>query len=253
MVLADTDTGLTGTEIARLLAQVRVADPSPGITKWKRLYNALATRQNADRTGDRILAFIARAMEPARYEGQREVFEERRRRINVTLAYLGYEFGEDGKFHIRAPAETLTEAEARADRLRAQLLQRNVHPDVVAFCRAELLEDNYFHAVLEACKSVAAKTRDKNGLETDGAELVQQTLGGAAPILRISALSTDSERREQRGFTNLATGLFGAFRNPTAHEPRIRWPMSEEDALDLFCLASYVHRRIDGAAVEPRP
>ena len=46
---------------------------------------------------------------------------------------------------------------------------------------------------------------------------------------------------------NLAIGLFGTFRNPVAHAPKIEWPISEEDALDIFCLTSYIHRRIDSA------
>jgi len=36
---------------------------------------------------------------------------------------------------------------------------------------------------------------------------------------------------------NLTVGLFGTFRNPTAHEARIRWPLTEADALDLFVCA----------------
>jgi len=70
---------------------------------------------------------------------------------------------------------------------------------------------------------------------------------GVSPKLRINALVSASEQSEQRGFTNLLKGLFGTFRNPTAHAPRIAWPMTEEDALDLFSLCSYVHRRIDSA------
>ena len=34
------------------------------------------------------------------------------------------------------PASTLPEAQARAGRLRSALLQRNVHHDVLRFCRA---------------------------------------------------------------------------------------------------------------------
>ena len=52
-------------------------------------------------------------------------------------------------------------------------------------------------------------------------------------------------------FANLLKGLFGAFRNPTAHGARNIWPMPEDDALDLFSLASYVHRRIDRATNRP--
>jgi uncharacterized protein (TIGR02391 family) len=85
-------------------------------------------------------------------------------------------------------------------------------------------------------------------LQSDGAPLVDEALGGDAPKLRINDLSTDTHRSEQRGFVNLAKGLFGTFRNPTAHAPKLEWPLTERDALDLFCLASYIHRRIDGAA-----
>ena len=41
-VLADTERGLSGTQIERLLLEIEVADTSPGMTKWKRLFNALA-------------------------------------------------------------------------------------------------------------------------------------------------------------------------------------------------------------------
>jgi hypothetical protein len=51
----------------------------------------------------------------------------------------------------------VVEAQARADDLRAELARRQAHPDVLRICRAELLQQNYFHAVLEACKSVADK------------------------------------------------------------------------------------------------
>lgn len=45
-VLADTERGLSGTQIERLLQEIEVADTSPSITKWKRLFNALADAQN---------------------------------------------------------------------------------------------------------------------------------------------------------------------------------------------------------------
>lgn len=94
---------------------------------------------------------------------------------------------------------------------------------------------------------MAEKLRRRSGLTYDGAQLIDAALGGSAPILKINAFSNETERGEQRGFANLLKGLFGTFRNPTAHAPRRAWPMTEEDALDLFSLASYAHRRIDGA------
>jgi uncharacterized protein (TIGR02391 family) len=246
-ILADTTHGLTGSEIERLLAQAKIRDTEPGMTKWKRLYSALATRQNGDGSADRVFAFVRLAMDPARYVGARDVFEDRRTAINAVLALCGYEFRPDGRFGVVDAASTLSEAEERAHRLRAALSARGVHPDVIAACRAELVQNNVFHAVLEASKSVAEKLRQKAGLQSDGAPLVDEALSGDAPRLRINAFTTDSEKSEQRGFTNLVKGLFGAFRNPTAHTPRAAWNMTEEDALDLFSLASYCHRRIDRA------
>ena len=40
-VLADTERGLTGTQIERLLQEIKITDTSPGMTKWKRLFNSM--------------------------------------------------------------------------------------------------------------------------------------------------------------------------------------------------------------------
>lgn len=245
--LGDTYSGLTGSEIGHMLAQIGVEDSTPTMTKWKRLYNALGERQNQDQSGDKVFSFIAKALEPARFAGRPYDFHAIATDLNVTLAYVGVQIQEDGKFHTCDTAKTMSEAETRADRVRALLTQRDIHPDVIKFCREELMQDDCFHAVLEASKSVADKIRSRTGLTSDGAALAQEAFGGASPLLHINNFTTDTEKGEQRGFVNLAKGLFGTFRNPPAHAPRISWPMTEQDALDLFSLASYVHRRIDDA------
>jgi uncharacterized protein (TIGR02391 family) len=117
---------------------------------------------------------------------------------------------------------------------------------VLCFYRAQLVERNYFHAVLEASKSVADKIRNLSGLTNDGADLVRDAFGlRRGPILAINSLQTDTEKGEQRGFVNLLTGVFGTVRNPTAHEARIYWPIDEADALDILSLLSLVHRKLD--------
>lgn len=252
-VLADTNQGLSGSEIGHILRQVRVPDVDPTNSKRKRLFNALAKVQNRTRSGDRVLAFIRYALEPARYQGESATLEARRDDVNVALLlYDGLEFREDGRFYKTKKASSLPEAQQRANRLRSALERRGVHPDVLRYCSAEFLGENPFHAVLEAAKSVADKIRKKTGLTNDGADLAQKALAGDNPPLRINAWLTESHRSEQRGFSNLLIGMFGTFRNPTAHAPRISWQMSEEDALDLFTLASYAHRRLDGAVRRSR-
>src|SRR5437879_6516194 len=45
-ILADTDEGLTGSQLDHMLRECRIPDPTPSMTKWKRLYNAFVDFQN---------------------------------------------------------------------------------------------------------------------------------------------------------------------------------------------------------------
>ena len=249
-VLGDTEHGLTGTEIGHLLGTCRIADIDSSNTKWKRLYNALVGEQNKKRFSNHIVGFIHHAMKPARWAHKREQFDWLREELTKVLAFAGLEVRDDGGVYSAAKVSTLKEAEQRADSLRIKLEARGVHADVLKFCRAELLEKNYFHAVLEASKSVANKIHIKSGLTSDGAELATGAFSfgkSGKPVLAINPLTTDTEKGEQKGFTNLLVGLFGTFRNPTAHAEKIYWPISEQDALDIFSLVSLVHRKLDEA------
>ncbi|MGO3743277.1 TIGR02391 family protein [Kerstersia sp.] len=246
-VLADTDRGLSGTQIERLLQEIEVADTSPGITKWKRLFNALAGAQNRHKVGNHLIMFINRAMHPVNYARDPATFAWRRDELNVVLAFSGFYVREDGKVGYADKATTLDAARARAGRLKAALESRVVHAEVLNFCRAELLDENYFHAVFEATKGVAERIRLLSGLNGDGADLVSKAFAGQQPVLTLGSLTTETEKSEQKGFANLLIGLFGAVRNPLAHAPKTNWPMSEQDALDILTLVSLIHRKLDGA------
>jgi len=41
--------------------------------------------------------------------------------------------------------------------------------------------------------------------------------------------------------------LFGTFRNTTAHAPKIKWSIEDQDALDILSMVSLIHRRLDNA------
>lgn len=254
-VIAETDSGLTGSEIGTFLDQAGIVDPMPTGTKWRRLLCAFQEQQRADRCGNKVFDFLQRAMDPVRYVGNRELFDSRRAELNDVLCFVGVELSADGQFRKVSGVKTLTEAEKRANRLREDLLRRHVHADVLRFCKPELLHDDYFHAVLEASKSVAEKIRARTGLSGDGSKLVDDALSlgkAGMPMLAFNTLQTESERMEQNGLVGLVKGLFGTFRNPTAHSPKIHWPITEQDAVDLLTLASFLHRRLDGAARTPR-
>lgn len=254
-ILAETERGLRGTQIERLLQEIEIADVSPGMTKWKRLFNALVGAQNEHRIGNHLIMFINRAMNPVNYARDPGTFAWRRDELNVVLAFSGFHVREDGKVAYADKATTLDIARARAGRLKAELERRAVHAEVLSYCRAELLDENYFHAVFEAAKSVAERIRLLSGLNGDGADLVSKAFAGQQPVLALGPLNTESEKSEQKGFANLLIGLFGAVRNPLAHAPKTSWPLSEQDALDILTLISLIHRRLDGtvkaAAVSP--
>ncbi len=250
-VLGDTSSGLTGSEIGRLLGDCRIEDTSPLVTKRHRIFAALSACQKRDRCGNYVAAFIMASMSPVRYVRSPELFASRRDRLNEVLAFASLGIGDDGKFRKIQTARTISEARERAGRLLAEMHRRNVHADVLKFCKAELLQDNYFHAVFEAAKSIADKIRELAGLTEDGTELVDAAFGGLGkgqlPRLAFNSLRTETERSEHTGLMNLIKGLFGAFRNTTAHSPKIKWPIDERDAVDMLTLASLIHRRLDRA------
>lgn len=250
--LGDTDAGLTGSEIAHLLAVCSITDVSPDQTKRHRLYNAFAHDQNTRQHRRQVLGFIRHSMKPERFAREAGRFEPMRAVLNRALAFAGLSVDETGALGSAEQARTLPEAERRAQELRADLTTRGVHPDVLRFCRSELLADNYFHAVLEAVKSVADKIRARTGLTDDGNPLIDRALSGDLPMLAINSLTTESERSEQKGFANLLRGTFGMFRNTTAHAARIHWTMEKSDAEDLLSLVSLIHRRLDAATMPPR-
>jgi len=248
-ILADTDEGLKGSEIEYILRDCKIPDVTPTMTKWKRLFNALVSIQNDKQVGNHTVMFINRAMKPVQYTADPQLFSRRRDQLNSVLSFNGMYVGEDGRVRRSTPAENLDQALRRASRLHAALVQRKVHEDVLEFCRAELLQENYFHAVFEATKSIAAKIRRLSGLTGDGATLINQAFGLASkpPVLGINLLANETDEGEQRGFINLLVGLFGTIRNPLAHNAKIEWSMSEQDALDVLTLASLIHRKLDGA------
>jgi hypothetical protein len=57
-ILADTDSGLTGSEIGYLLTDCRIPDPNPEMTKWKRLFNAFVGFQNQRQFGNHVTGHV---------------------------------------------------------------------------------------------------------------------------------------------------------------------------------------------------
>ncbi len=239
----------THRQLTDLFAQRDLPQVNEG-PKWRQITLFFRAAQARDQCGNAVLSLISAALRPAAFVHDKKAFAAHRERLNLVMAFHGLSYGEDGRFYKVQASATIDEAQARAARLKTELERRDVHPDVLRFCTAELLQENYFHAVLEATKSVSAKLREKSGEVGDAGQLAQAALGlgpTGIPILAFNAMSSGTEISEQKGLANLFLGMFGTFRNTTGHEPKISWPVTERDAMDLLTLVSFLHRRLDGA------
>lgn len=235
---------LSGTDISRHFADMGIEDTSGEGTKWRRLNATFKKYQSADGTPSKLLEFTRRLLEPSRYVNRQESFEEARHAINAHLAFSGIEYRSDGKFYRVTPATTIDEAHKRLNTLTSKFQGRRIHAEVGKYCKAELLQDNYFHAVFEAAKGLAQRIRDMSGVSLDGVALVDKVFAIDRPLLALNSLQTETEKSEHKGFAQLLKGCFGAVRNPLAHEPRILWK-GEDDAADYLSLISLLHRKLD--------
>jgi len=253
-IVAETDRGLSGTELTVMLGTLGFPDEGVGQTKWKRLYNSLANLHNKHGVGNHAVQLINAVMKPARYVASPDLFTQRQSALNSVLAFAGYYVRDDGKVGRMTAVSTLNEALARANEMGERLRRRNVHPRVLDFCKAELIQSNYFHAVFEAMKSIKSRINEMSGVDGDGAQLVDAVFGmTTGPIIAINLLINQTDEGEQKGFAHLLKGLFGMIRNPLAHRAKVEWQMSEEDALDVLTTISLVHRKLDQATIRNAP
>lgn len=234
----------SGNDISRVLADRGLVDNSGESTKWRRLYWIFHYGQRKYGCANHVVDFVRAFLTPARFVGRNDEFENHRRALNTILAFSGLEYGADGQFRHTTVAQTIDEAEKRVWTIKAKFSGRRLHPEVLKYCRTELMHDNYFHAVFEAAKGLAHRLRDMSGVQADGAALVDRVFSVERPVLAMSTLQTETEKSEHKGFAALLKGCFAAVRNPLAHEPKILWE-GEDDAADYLSLISLLHRKLD--------
>ena len=244
---------LVGTEVGIVLGDSTISDvDGPRQTKWKRIYNALASRQNKDRSGNCVIRFITEAMNPALHIDDPARLSALRAELNEVLILKGLRVTDEGRVALAkgGRAVTLEEAAQRAGTIHKELERRNAHSEVLRYCTTEIFQKNTFHAMLEASKSIPDRLRTMTGLRSDGATLVNATLFPKTnPLVAINDGTDDTDHSEQGGFGNLILGLLGMYRNTTAHPARISRHVTDEELLEAFTTISMVHRRLDGARV----
>lgn len=188
----------TSSDISRILDDRGLVDLSGHSTKWRRLYWVFLNSQKETRSANQVLDFIQAFLTPTRFVGRINEFNTHRLNVNIVLAFSGMELGADGLFRNLQVAKTLEEAEKRVRTIRAKFQGRSIHPEVLKYCRVELLQDNYFHAVFEATKGLAQRIRELSGIQADGAALIDRAFAIDRPILAINTLRTDTEKSEHK-------------------------------------------------------
>ena len=240
----------TGSPIDALLRECGLATPDIS-TKWRRIHAALNQEQQRASSGTCVVQLIQAAATPARWATNATGFAGLREALNAVLPFAGLTLHSDGQVGTRKVATTLDEAAALSRRMRDEVQRRGGHAEVFKYCSRELVAEDCFGAVFEATKGLAERIREMTGLDLDGYKLIESAFEGDKRRVAFNSLSTDTERNEQRGLANIMKGVFSAFRNPSAHVPKVFWHVSEPDALDLLRTLSLVHRRLDTAVLLP--
>ena len=96
-----------------------------------------------------------------------------------------------------------------------------------------------FKEVNDAVKQIV---RDTDGRELDGASLMTTAFSPQNPIVRLTALVTETDRNIQQGYMQIMAGSMTGIRNPKAHG---NLNPDGTKALHLIALASLLMHKID--------
>src|SRR6056297_2081902 len=145
-------------------------------------------------------------------------------------------------------AHFYSDEEVRIDLIHHPFDIRNIHPGVPNHVR-ELFDDGYFsQATFEAFKYLDKEVARIAGLGQSGYKLMMAAFSDQSPKIKLTPLSTDSERDEQRGYQFVFAGAIMAVRNPRGHEYKIKDGIDE--CLDYLALVSLLLRRIERAGFQ---
>lgn len=259
-ILADTNRGLTKTELKSTLHNCGIGEVDDGnrsinggmfyqigFNKRDWLYKCFVADINKNRFCVNVFRFIESALSPISYtlEEKREKHLWRLDEINKVLMLLGMQVGNDGKLKQTVKANTLDEVDRRVNKLKKKLYERAIHAEVTKYCVNDYLQKDYFDAVFEAAKGLAERVRQITGLTTDGGKLFQEAFSTKDPFIFFNSLKSESEISEFIGLKELLEAIYHLVRNPAAHTPKINWKVDENKALDVLTLISFAHKYLD--------
>src|SRR5450759_1904319 len=121
-----------------------------------------------------------------------------------------------------------------------------VHPRICALARprfeAGFFGDGVESSFKEFNDAVKRIVRDGDGRDLDGAPLMNTAFSPQNPIIRLTALTTETDKGIQQGYMQIMAGSMTGIRNPKAHG---NLNPDSTTALHLICLASLLMRKLD--------
>ena len=121
-----------------------------------------------------------------------------------------------------------------------------VHPRGAELARPRF-EAGFFGDAVEASykevnDAVKRIVRDAGVRELDGAKLMYAAFSPDKPVIRLTALETDTDKNIQQGYMQIMAGAMTGIRNPKAHG---NLNPDANRALHLICLASLLMHKVD--------
>lgn len=218
-------------------------------TKWKRLAHSISHECKKINSEKPLVQVIEGVMNPVRFTNEEnvKVWQSVKKDINTSLSLYGFELGDDGRVRNVQASKTHSEAINRYKHLFEKLQALNVHKQVLEFCKLELLQDNYFHAIQEASKSTLHRIRALTYSTLDGTKLIEKAFsqGNPAIIIKGNHLSNLTEKSDYNALKHLLLTINYFYRNTTAHTPKIYNPKIEHDAVIALLMISQAHFLLD--------
>jgi len=119
----------------------------------------------------------------------------------------------------------------------------NLHPILMPDCQQLFLDGHINESVRKALEKYEVYVANKSALSVRGKDLMARAFSLNNPIIRLSALSTESENNEQEGFMFVSMGTMQWWRNTLSHGDEEQ--MSHHEALGRLFLVSNLIYRLD--------
>lgn len=122
---------------------------------------------------------------------------------------------------------------------------RNIHPDLPAKVRKLFDDGHYAESTFEACKFLDSFVGKHARTTKTGEARMMEAFTETSPRIQLTAMTTESEADEQRGYKFLFAGTMVAIRNPRGHNHSM--VDDPGTCLDHLGLVSALLRRLNQA------